>query len=373
MAITIPEKLIPSDPRFGCGPSLIQLDDLTQLKEKGPHLLGTSHRKEPVRALCREIQNNLRKYLSIPDSYSIVLGNGGATVLFDMIGLGLVKTRIIHHVCGEFSDKWFKASSRISWIQSEKVVVDNGQANSIFFTEGADVVALTLNETSTGVMNTNMPEVGENCLLAVDATSAAGQIACDLTLVDVFFFSPQKVFASEGGLFVAILSPKAKERIVEIAINANRYIPVFADWRMALSNSEQQQTYNTPAVVTLFLFAEQLKRMNALGFSEVERQAKEKAVWIYQWAQSREYLSVYVAEAESRSTTVATIDVADFVAVDKLTHYLDKQGLAYGIEGYRALGRNQLRIALFHNIAFDDLKKLTALIDFLISSGEFAA
>lgn len=370
MAISFPQNLIPTDPRFGCGPSLIQLDDLIKLKEKGPHLLGTSHRKAPVRALCRDIQQGLRDYLSVPDDYSVVLGNGGATVLFDMVGLGLVKKRIIHHICGEFSTKWFKASRRIPWIESDAVTVDYGQGNSHFETQGADVVACTLNETSTGVMNIRLPEVGEQCLLAVDATSGAGQIPCDLSTVDVFFFSPQKVFASEGGLFVAILSPKAKARIEAIAAT-DRYIPAFGDWQLALKNSEQQQTYNTPAVVTLFLFAEQLKRMNKIGFAEVERQAAAKAAWLYQWAESRPYLSAYVAEPAARSTTVATIDVADRIPVGRLTHYLDEQGLVHGIEGYRALGRNQLRIAMFHNIALNDLKKLTGLIDFLVETGEF--
>ncbi|GAB7261281.1 PLP-dependent aminotransferase family protein [Dickeya ananatis] len=192
MAITLPEALIPVDPRFGCGPSLIQLDDLTRLKDKGPHLLGTSHRKEPVRALCRDIQQGLRDYLSVPDDYSIVLGNGGATVLFDMVGLGLVRKRIVHHTCGEFSEKWFKASRRIPWIEADNVAVEYGQANSTFVTQGADVVACTLNETSTGVMNTLLPEVGEDCLLAIDATSGAGQIACDLSRVDVFFLLAAK-------------------------------------------------------------------------------------------------------------------------------------------------------------------------------------
>lgn len=373
MVITIPEHLIPTDPRFGCGPSLIELDDLTRLQEYGPHLLGTSHRKEPVRALCRDIQQNLRAFLSVPDDYSIVLGNGGATALFDMVGLGLVRKRIAHHVCGEFSDKWFKASDRIPWIEAQKVAVDYGQANQTFVTENVDVVACTLNETSTGVMNPRLPEVGEGCLLAVDATSGAGQIACDLSRVDLFFFSPQKVFASEGGLFVAILSPKAKARVAEIAADSNRYIPVFADWRLALSNSEQQQTYNTPAVVTLFLFARQAQRMNQLGFAEVERQAAAKAEWIYQWAEQKAYLSAYVTDPEFRSTTVAAIDVAERISVDKLTRFLDEQGLVHGIEGYRALGRNQLRIALFHNIAYADLQKLTALIDYLIESKEFNA
>lgn len=371
MALTIPENLIPTDPRFGCGPSLIQLDDLSRLQECGPHLLGTSHRKEPVRALCREIQQGLKTFLSVPDDYSIVLGNGGATALFDMVGLGLVRKRIAHHVCGEFSDKWFKASDRIPWIDAQKVAVAYGQANQTFVTDNVDMVACTLNETSTGVMNSRLPEVGEDCLLAVDATSGAGQIACDLSRVDLFFFSPQKVFASEGGLFVAILSPKAKARVAEIAADNGRYIPVFADWRLALSNSEQQQTYNTPAVVTLFLFARQVQRMNLLGFAEVERQAAAKAKWLYQWAEEKAYLSAYVAEADFRSTTVATIDVADSISVDKLTEFLDKHGLAHGIEGYRALGRNQLRIALFHNIAYTNLQKLTALIDYLIESKKF--
>ncbi|MFP1733528.1 aminotransferase class V-fold PLP-dependent enzyme [Lonsdalea quercina] len=371
MTLTIPEALIPADPRFGCGPSLIHLDDLTRLMDKGPHLLGTSHRKAPVRALCGDIQEGLRSLLSVPDDYSIVLGNGGATLLFDMVGLGMVKQRIVHHVCGEFSGKWFKASKRIPWIEAASLEVPYGQGHHEFSTADADVVTCTLNETSTGVMNTTLPEVGDDCLLAVDATSGAGQIACDLSRVDVFLFSPQKVFASEGGLFVAILSPKAKARVAEIAADKTRYIPVFADWQIALNNSEQQQTYNTPATVTLFLFAEQLKRMNALGFAEVQRQAAAKAEHLYQWATDRDYLTPYVEDPAFRSTTVAAIDVADAVSVDKLTRYLDEQGLVHGIEGYRALGRNQLRIALFHNIALDDVKKLTALIDFLIASGEF--
>ncbi|URQ62330.1 aminotransferase class V-fold PLP-dependent enzyme [Pantoea alhagi] len=373
MSVNIPQHLIPSDPRFGCGPSLIRLEDLARLQQQGPHLLGTSHRKEPVKVLCREIQDNLRSYLNVPQDYSIVLGNGGATLLFDMVGLGLVKKRIVHHVCGEFSDKWFNASRRIPWIEAEKRQVENGQGNVMTQGEGADVVAVTLNETSTGVMNTLLPEVDEHCLLAVDATSGAGQVACDISRTDLFFFSPQKVFASEGGLFVALLSPKAKARIAEVAADSERYIPVFADWRLALSNSEQAQTYNTPAVVTLWLFAEQVKRMNALGFAQVEQQAKEKAEWVYQWAQTHNSLSCYVADPRARSTTVATIDVADSVDVSKLTAWLEQRQLVYGIDGYRALGRNQLRIALFHNISLDDLKKLTALIDYLIDCGEFAA
>lgn len=373
MKLTPPAELLPGDPRFGCGPSLIHLDDLSALKDFGPHLLGTSHRKAPVCALCGSIQQRLRELLSVPEDYSIVLGNGGATALFDMVGLGMVKSRIVHHVCGEFSDKWFKASKRIPWISAEAQRVEYGQGFSEFVTAGADVVTTTLNETSTGVMNTALPQVGDDCLLAVDATSGAGQIPCDLSRVDLFFFSPQKVFASEGGLFVAILSPKAKARIAEIASDSTRYIPAFADWTLVLSNSEQQQTYNTPAVVTLFLFAEQLKRMNALGFAEVQRRAARKAELLYQWAQEREYLSAYVAEPGLRSTTVATIDVDARISASKLIAYLDAQGYAHGIDGYRALGRNQLRIALFHNIAFDDLRKLTALIDFLVDSGEFAA
>ncbi|MFE8117952.1 aminotransferase class V-fold PLP-dependent enzyme [Brenneria goodwinii] len=373
MSTALPKKLIPSDPRFGCGPSLIQLADLTNLQAKGPHLLGTSHRKEPVRALCREIQNNIKTYLSIPNDYSIVFGNGGATLLFDMIGLGLVRSHICHYVCGEFSEKWFKASRRIPWIQSDRIAVNNGFANTFLKNTDADVIAITLNETSTGVMNTNIPNVDQECLLAIDATSAAGQISCNLSLVDVFFFSPQKVFASEGGLFIAIISPKAKLRISEIAAKSNRYIPVFADWQIALNNSEQQQTYNTPAVVTLFLFTEQLRRLNEIGFPEIERQSKEKADFIYQWAESREYLSPYVIDCNARSITVATIDVSGCISVDKLTSFLEQHHLVYGIEGYRALKRNQLRIALFPNISFENLKKLTLLIDYLIESGDFSS
>lgn len=372
MPSRILESYIPTDPRFGCGPSLIHLEDLAALQAQGPHLLGTSHRKEPVKALCRDIQDELRRYLSIPDDYVIVLGNGGATLLFDMIGLGLVKKRVVHYVCGEFSDKWFSASQRIPWIEAIRYRAENGNPNVISGHEGADLVTLTLNETSTGVMNTQLPAVDENCLLAVDATSGAGQIACDIAKTDVFFFSPQKVFASEGGLFVAVMSPKAQARVAEVASDPRRYLPVFADWRLALSNSVHAQTYNTPAVVTLWLFVQQLKRMNALGFAVVEQQAQKKADWVYQWADSRDYLACYVDNKYARSTTVATIDVTESVMVNKLLAFLEQNQYVYGIDGYRGLGRNQFRIALFHNISLENLKKLTALIDYLIETGDFS-
>lgn len=366
--VTLPAELIPGDPRFGCGPSLIVMDDLTTLQRQGVHLLGTSHRKEPVIALCRDIQEGLRRYFSLPDDYSVILGNGGATVLFDMIGLGLVKKNITHFVCGEFSDKWYKASHRIPWINAEKQSAPLGTANVVIAPKHADVIACTLNETSTGVMLQALPDVGPECLLAVDATSGAGQIPCDISRVDVFFFSPQKVFASEGGLYIAILSPKARRRVDEISANDERYIPAFLDWRQALSYSDKHQTYNTPAITPLFLLAEQIKRMNVPGFANVVALAQEKARLVYDWAEQKAYLSPYVKDPKSRSITVATIDVDERFPIAEMLAYLDYEGIAHGIEGYRNLNRNQLRIALFYNISINDLAKLTQLISFIIEN-----
>jgi phosphoserine aminotransferase len=357
-----PSNLIPSDPRFGSGPSLIPVEFLEQLKGTGDQLLGTSHRKPPVKKLVKGIQEGFQKYFSLPEGYLVALGNGGATFLFDMIALGLVKKKITHFTCGEFSDKWFKASDLVPWIESEKVSVPYGEGVLGEDRADSDVIAVTLNETSTGVHLPEIPQIDKDTLLCVDATSGGGQVPCDVSKVDVFFLSPQKVFASEGGLWVAVLSPKAQKRAKEIAEDSSRYIPQIMSWTHAITNSEKNQTYNTPAISSLFFLNRQVERMVEQGPDEVISLAKEKAKHVYSWAMEKEYLSPFIQDEKFRSVAVATVDVDDKVDVSALLKVLEAEKTVYGIDPYRKLGRNQFRISLFHNIQLEDLKKLTALL-----------
>jgi len=361
-----PSELIPSDPRFGSGPSLVPLQFIDALKDAGVHLIGTSHRKAPVKNVVKGIQEGLTKYFNIPSDYQIVVGNGGATFLFDMIGLGLVEKKSAHFTCGEFSNKWFKSHKKVPWIEAEEFSVDYGQGIDAKNVDDADLIAMTLNETSTGVQMTHLPEVDENTILAIDATSGAGQIECDISKTDLFFFSPQKVFASEGGFFVAICSPKAIKRALSLNEDKSRYIPEIMNWKLAIDNSAKNQTYNTPSISTMFFLNEQVKLMNEVGYQGALDLANKKADLIYGWAQSKDYLSPYVAETKYQSKAVATIDVDDKVNVDEILKDLEKERIVYGIDGYRKLGRNQFRISLFHNITFEDLEKLTKLLSYII-------
>jgi phosphoserine aminotransferase len=365
---TVPSELIPSDPRFGSGPSLIPVDFVEKLSKTGPHLLGTSHRKKAVRDLVGEMQNGLRQYFNIPKDFTVAIGNGGATFLFDMLALGMVEKKAVHFLCGEFSEKWYKASKKIPWIETDKIEVPAGQGITPQAVDGADVIACTLNETSTGVQIDQFPTVSSNQLLMVDATSGGGQVPCDVSKTDVFFFSPQKVFASEGGFFVAILSPKARDRAQKIAADKSRYIPDIMRWDLCLDNSDKGQTYNTPSISTIFFLNEQLKLMNALGYDKVQKMAQEKADLVYGWAQTKPYLSCYIEDQKYRSVAVATIDVDDKVDVNPLIEKLEKDQLVYGIDAYRKLGRNQFRISLFHNITKDDLEKLTKILSLAIEA-----
>ena len=362
----IPTNLHPTDPRFGAGPSLIPVEFIQRLLETGPHLLGTSHRKKPVKNLCKEIQDGCRKYFSLPDDYSVVLGNGGATLLFDMIGLGMVEKKSAHFTCGEFSKKWFKSHKLIPWIEAEEIAVDFGQGQQIQNVSGVDMICATLNETSTGVILNNLPEVDDQTILAVDATSGGGQVPCDLSKVDLFFFSPQKVFASEGGFFVAIMSPKARERALRIADDKSRYIPEIMNWKLAIDNSDKNQTYNTPSISTLFFLNEQMKKMNKEGYENVTNSGNEKANHVYDWATNHPLLSCYIEDKAYRSNVVCTIDVDEKIPVDEILAVLENQKIVYGIDAYRKLGRNQFRIGVFNNVSLEDTKKLTDLLDWCI-------
>lgn len=364
----IPKELIPADPRFGSGPSLVPMSFVEALAKTGPHYMGTSHRKSGVKNVVKELQEGIAKYFNIPSDYAVVLGNGGATLLFDMIALGVVEKKSTHFTCGEFSEKWFKSTKLVPWIKAEQVSVPFGKGINGKATAGSDLIAVTLNETSTGVQLSELPVVDAHTILAVDATSGAGQCPCDISKTDIFFFSPQKVFASDGGLWVAIMSPKARARALRIAEDKSRYVPDIMSWAHAISNSELNQTYNTPALATIYIMNEQVKLMNALGYEEVKKQAAKKADLLYKWAEAKPYLSCYIEEKEFRSVAVATIDVDSKVNVDDVIKFLEKKKVVYGIDGYRKLGRNQFRISMFHNIAYNDLDKLTKLLSMMIES-----
>lgn len=365
--LSVPKHLVPADPRFTCGPSLIPVEHVQSLLQTGKHLLGTSHRKSAVKNIVKEINQGLKDYFQLPPGYLVVMGNGGATLLFDLIGLSLVEKKSAHFTCGEFSEKWYESHKKIPWIQAEKIAVAYGEGITPKLVDGVDMICTTLNETSTGVQVDRFPEhVPDSVLLAVDATSGGGQVPCPVGKVDLFFFSPQKVFASDGGLWVMIMSPKAQERALKILQDKNRYIPEIMNLKYAMENAKNDQTYNTPALVTLFLLNEQVKKMNQLGQEKVIQEAQEKARVLYSWAESKSYLSCYIKEEKYRSLAVATIDVDAKIKVEDLIKYLEKNKMVYGIDAYRKLGRNQFRIAFFHNISLSDVTKLTELLSFAI-------
>jgi phosphoserine aminotransferase len=365
--LNITDDMKPSDPRFGAGPSLVPVEFMEKLLMTGQHYLGTSHRKPGVKNVVKEAQDGLRKFFNLPDDYKVVLGNGGATFLFDMIGLGMVKKKSAHFTCGEFSEKWFKSHNKIPWISAENISVPFGQGIDGEDVADADMVCVTLNETSTGVQISKLPEVDADTILAVDATSGGGQIPCDVSKTDLFFFSPQKVFASEGGLFVAFMSPKAYKRAFEMA-DGDRYFPEIMSWKLAINNSDKNQTYNTPALASIFFLNEQVKIMNSVGYAKACEMAEEKAQLLYSWAEEKDYLSCYVADDKYRSRSVATINVDESFPVQPLIDWLAEKRIVYNIDGYRKLGQNQFRIAMFHNIKYDDLNKLCNIISTAIEA-----
>ena len=365
----VPTELMPTDPRFGVGPSLIPVKHLQALVATGNQFLGTSHRKPTVKNLVKHMQDQMRSYFSLPSDYEVVIGNGGATFLFDMIGLGLVEHSSVHFTCGEFSSKWYKAHAKIPWITTKEIAVEYGQGIEPEFVDGHDMICCTLNETSTGVIINQVPDCRnkDDVIVCVDATSGAGQVPIDMEKVDVFFFGPQKVFAADGGFFLAFMSPKAIARARKIN-QSGRYIPEIMNWEHAIDNSVKNQTYNTPSLANLFLINAQISRMNEVGYEKVIELAKEKAKLIYDWANSRDYLSPFIEDESYRSMAVATIDVDEKFSVADLCKVLRDQKVAYDIEAYRKLGRNQLRLSLFHNVRYRDLEKLTKIIDLAIKS-----
>jgi len=370
-AITIPADLLPADGRFGCGPSKVRDEQVQALVAAQGTILGTSHRKPAVKNLVGAVRAKLTELFGLPDGWEIVLGNGGSTAFWDVATFGLVRERSQHLVFGEFSSKFAEACAAAPHLGDPTIIkTEPGTHGSAVAEDGIDVYALTHNETSTGVsMTLERPAgtSGDDALVVVDATSAAGGIVWDPAEVDTYYFAPQKCFASDGGLWIAIMSPAALDRAAEIAAS-DRHIPAFFDLPTAIDNSRKNQTYNTPAVATLFLMAEQLDWMNAQGGlgGMVERTTASSDA-LYGWAEKTAYTTPYVANPDHRSLVIGTIDFDDAIDAAQIAATLRANGVV-DTEPYRKLGRNQLRIAMYPAIDPADVEALTACIDHVVAN-----
>ncbi|WP_028653586.1 phosphoserine transaminase [Nocardioides halotolerans] len=364
----IPADLLPADGRFGAGPSKIQPAHLDALAATGSSLMGTSHRQAPVRDLVGRVREGVAELFSMPEGYEVVLGNGGATAFWDVATFGLIEQKSQHLTFGEFSSKFATAVKAAPWLDEPSVIASEPGSRPVAAAEaGVDAYAWAHNETSTAVMAPVVRPKGadDGALVLIDATSGAGGLPVDLTESDVYYFAPQKSFASDGGLYVAIFSPAAIERAERIAASG-RHVPAFFDLKTAIDQSRLNQTYNTPAVATLFLMAEQLDWMNGQGGLKgmVER-TTESSSTLYGWAEASEAAFPYVTDPEHRSLVIGTIDFDDAIDASAIAATLRANGIV-DTEPYRKLGRNQLRIAMYPAIDPSDIAALTACIDWVI-------
>ncbi|MGK4592461.1 phosphoserine transaminase [Amycolatopsis sp. w19] len=365
--LTLPADLKPADGRFGCGPSKVRDEQLANLAKSGATYLGTSHRQKPVKSLVGRVRAGLSELFSLPEGYEVVLGNGGTTAFWDAAAFGLVRERAQHFTYGEFSSKFATVTKGAPFLADPIVVkADPGSAPEIAYEAGADLVGWAHNETSTGVaVPVRRPEGSEGALVAIDATSGAGGLPVKAEDFDVYYFAPQKSFASDGGLWIALASPAAVERIGEIGAS-DRWIPEFLSLTTALDNSRKDQTYNTPAVSTLFLLADQIEWMNSNGGLEwTTSRTSDSSTRLYEWAEKTSYTTPFVSDPSLRSQVVGTIDFADEVDAAAVAKVLRANGIV-DTEPYRKLGRNQLRVGLFPAIDPDDITKLTQSIEYVV-------
>ncbi|MDQ3569035.1 MAG: phosphoserine transaminase [Actinomycetota bacterium] len=367
--IRISQVLLPSDGRFGSGPSKVRHEAVAALAQAAPGYLGTSHRKEGVRSVVRRVRQGLTALFALPDGYEVVLGNGGTTAFWDVVTCCLVKRRSQHLSFGEFSSKFAAATSAAPHLEQPEVIESPpGTHPSAVPSEDVDLYALTHNETSTGVsMLVARPEgAAPGSLVAVDATSAAGGLRVDVTQADAYYFAPQKCFGGDGGLWLALLSPAAIERAERLGGASDRWVPTSLDLRIAITNSQLDQTYNTPALATLFLLADQLDWMLGGGGLEwAASRCDRSAEYLYGWAESSAYASPFVAKPDERSPVVGTIDLDSAVDAQRVCQVLRSNGIL-DTEPYRKLGRNQLRIAMFPAVEPDDVAALTACVDHVV-------
>ena len=360
--IKIPGHLKPVDGRFGSGPSKVPVGAVTALAEVGATLLGTSHRQAPVKQLVRRVREGLRELLAIPDGYEVALGNGGSTAFWDIATFSLVRQRTQHVVCGEFSAKFAAVTASAPFLSEPQLLrTDYGAGTSPRPEPGVDAYAWPHNETSTGVA-VPVRRVAPDALMLVDATSAAGAMSVDVSETDAYYFAPQKSFASEGGLWLAVLSPAALARADEL----DRWVPPSLDLRIAVKNSRADQTYNTPAIATLFLLVRQLDWLLELGgLPWAAKRTADSSGRLYAWAEASTYATPFVADPAWRSPVVGTIDFDATVDAAAVAATLRANGIV-DTEPYRALGRNQLRIGMYPAVEPDDVSALTACIDYVV-------
>ncbi|WP_372788400.1 phosphoserine transaminase [Paraconexibacter sp.] len=365
--LQIPADLKPADGRFGCGPSKVRPQQLAALTAAGRDVMGTSHRQKPVKNVVGRVRSGLRDLFSLPEGYEVMLGNGGTTAFWDAAAFGLVRERALHLTCGEFSSKFASVTTGAPFLADPIVVAaDPGDAPAPTSDSSCDVLAWAHNETSTGVMTpVERPAGSGDALVLIDATSGAGGLPLDATQADVYYFAPQKCFAADGGLWLALLSPAAQERIAEIGAG-DRWIPEFLSLTTALDNSAKDQTYNTPAVGTLLMLADQVEWMNGLGgLDATVARTTESSSHLYAWAESSSFATPFVTDPAKRSLVVGTIDFDDTVDASAVAATLRANGIV-DTEPYRKLGRNQLRVGLFPAIDPDDVRALTACIDWVV-------
>jgi phosphoserine aminotransferase len=366
--IVIPDGLRPADGRFGCGPSKIRPGQLAALAGSGAAYLGTSHRQGPVRSLVARIRAGMAELFSLPDGYEVILGNGGTTAFWDIAAFGLVDRKSQHLSFGEFSSKFAKVAATAPWLDAPTVIESPPGTHPQPRAEaGVDAYALTHNETSTGVAMPvgRVAGADDGTLVLVDATSGAGGLPVRAGEVDVYYFAPQKSFGSDGGLWIALMSPAALDRAGKVAASG-RFIPEFFSLPTAIDNSRKQQTYNTPAVATLFLLADQAEWMLGQGGLAwaTARTAQSSAI-LYEWAEKASYARPFVADPLQRSQVVGTIDFDDAVTATTLSAVLRANGIV-DTDSYRRLGRNQLRIGMFPAVDPADVQALTACIDYVV-------
>jgi phosphoserine aminotransferase len=367
-AIVLPAEIKPRDGRFGCGPSKVRPEALASLAGAGAALMGTSHRQAPVRGLVRRVREGLSALFSLPDGYQVVLGNGGATAFWDAAAYGLVEQRSEHLVFGEFSSKFADVTAGAPFLDQPVVVsAAPGSAPAVRPEAGVDAYAWPHNETSTGVMAPVRRPAGadDGALVLIDATSGAGGLPVDVTEADVYYFAPQKNFGSDGGLWIGLFSPAALARVAAVA-GSGRWIPPSLDLATAVDNSGKDQTYNTPAVATLWLLADQVEWiLGNGGLDWAVARTSDSSSRLYTWAEKSPYATPFVAAAELRSLVVGTIDFADAVDAAAVAKVLRANGIV-DTEPYRKLGRNQLRVGMFPAVEPSDVEALTACIDHVV-------
>ena len=366
--IRIPAELLPNDGRFGSGPSLVRMEAVNSLAEISQNYLGTSHRQSSVKGMVQRLQEGMATLFQMPDDWEILLGNGGATLFWDAATFGLIREKSQHLVFGEFSSKFSQAALSAPHLSDPEILTSEFGSAPSPSPSNVDFYALTQNETSTGVaIPLIRPEdtSAKQAIVAVDATSAAGGMLWDPEEVDCYYFSPQKSFASDGGLWIAACSPACIDRIEEIS-NAGRWIPAGLDLKIALENSRKNQTYNTPALSTIYLTVHQIEWMNEQGGLQwASGRCNQSSTHLYKWAESHQHAEPFVSNKNLRSPVVVTIDIDERISADTLVAACRENGIL-DIGGYRKIGRNQIRVATFPAIEPDDIKALTNSIDYLM-------